>query len=79
MNNDVRLALEYAEYKNSQGLLIASDDPRSEDIFDNQLPEYWEDGDPETVYSIVSLYGNGDEQLEDEIAKALKEKYPKFF
>lgn len=84
MENLIRLAIEFAERKNQQGLLVWDEIP--EFTSDVHASEWWitPKGDKETVYSIASLYSQlppdgtspdrAREILEDELCK----KFPQF-
>jgi len=71
----VRLALDYAKEREDKGLLVVSGTDMDE--------MDWSGGDPETVYSIVSLYSDDENNMDDEwyesIEAALMEKYPRYF
>ena len=77
----VRLALAEAERKVEDGLLIKVGD----EDFDWEDPTNWTSGDPETVWSIVTLYQHDDDRSIDctgwgeAIEAALMEKYPTYF
>lgn len=76
MRKEVELALNEAARKLAQGKLIkASDD------FDWDDVNNYTDGDPESVYSIISLYSDCEDSqiVENEITAALYEKYSDFF
>jgi hypothetical protein len=68
-------AIQTAEEKKAKGHLYKSGDPK-EEVHD------WSQGDPETVYSIISMYQddeNNDGTWEDKIYSALFEQFPKYF
>ena len=80
IENAIRCALDEAERKNDMGLLIPCNHPKQEEIFEEGVEGV--EGDPETVYSIASLYA--DEESSDEtwlrrIEGALEEVYPTYF
>ena len=80
MNNNttqqaVNLALAEAERKNKAGKLINT---ISGPDFDFDDLNNYKDGDPESVYTIISLYSETEEQ-EEAISNALMEKYPDHF
>lgn len=66
-------AINYALDKMKVGKLIKSND----DTFDFENDENFKDGDPETIYSIASLYGQEFDNS-DEIESALIEKFPSY-
>lgn len=71
-------ALNDARLKNARGLLISSDDPRCEAIFEKGEVEGVK-GDPETIYSIISLYSDdeaNDGTWEVAIEEALNKEFP---
>jgi hypothetical protein len=71
----INSALQTAEEKKVKGHLYKSGD-ESEEQHD------WSQGDPETVYSICSLYQddeNSDGTWSERILEALEEKYPDYF
>jgi len=81
-NNELTLpeaiiaALDEADFKQKHGKLFKADDdsPESQD-FTN--------GDPETIYSITTMYEQfvnevSEEKAHDEIIKALSEQYPNY-
>lgn len=75
----IRCALDEAKRKNDMGLLIPCNHPKQEEIFENGIKGI--EGDPETVYSIASLYA--DEEEADEtwltlIENALEDVYPTY-
>ena len=76
----IRCALDEAKRKEEMGLLIPCNHPKQEEIFEKGFEGV--EGDPETVYSIASLYA--DEESSDgtwlrRIEGALEEVYPTYF
>ena len=76
INKRVALALDEARIKNGEGLLVSCADPNFDELMDNVSTP---DGDRETVYSIISLYGEGDDECEDTISKELQKLYSDYF
>jgi len=71
----IQSALDEAARKIENGHLYKSGDPK-EDEHD------WSQGDPETVYSICSLYQddeNNDGTWSERILEALEENHPEYF
>ncbi len=65
-------ALAFANLKSSKDLLVWAND----DNFEEKMLKSYNDGDPESVYSIINLYsdhinndGTWEEQLEDALYK----------
>tara|TARA_R110002020_G_scaffold249278_1_gene463201 strand:+ start:161 stop:415 length:255 start_codon:yes stop_codon:yes gene_type:complete len=80
IENAIRCALDEAERKKDMGLLIPCSHPNQEDIFENGVEGI--EGDPETVYSIASLYADeegADETWRRRIEVALENVYPNYF
>tara|TARA_R110001632_G_C11144291_1_gene396547 strand:+ start:316 stop:570 length:255 start_codon:yes stop_codon:yes gene_type:complete len=76
----IRCSLDEAKRKNDMGLLIPCNHPNQEEIFENGVEGI--EGDPETVYSIASLYADekeADETWLSRIEKALEDVYPTYF
>jgi|TARA_R110000851_G_scaffold63075_2_gene144377 hypothetical protein len=68
-------AIQTAEEKKAKGHLYKSGDPKEED-------HDWSQGDPETVYSICSMYQddeNNDGTWSERIIEALEESFSEFF
>ena len=77
----IQAALDEADRKWDKGLFIAQNHPDYDNIIGSMCVDGIE-GDPETVYSIASLYAddvNNDGTWEDAIEAALMEKYPSYF
>lgn len=76
----IELAVKEADDKWGKGLLIATNHPDYDKIIGNIGVDGIE-GDPETVYSIASLYNDQFEggDIEDAILNALSETYLGFF
>lgn len=75
----VRLALETAHQKWVNGLFIAQNHPEYDEIMG---AAFGNEGDPETVYSIASLYSDdkeNDGSWEDAILDALNNEYSGYF
>lgn len=84
MKQLIAAALEYAEKKNQQGLLVWNEIPEFDSV--NDEANWWStpEGDKETVYSIAGLYSQFPQEgitvneardiLEDELCK----KFPNF-
>ena len=74
----VALAINEADKKMEAGKLIACDDPD----FTTKIKDF-RDGDPETIWSIATLYADQADIDYDEIHRdiivALEKKYPTFF
>lgn len=73
----IRLALQHADEKKIQGLLISMNDPE----IDEKMEDF-DGGDPETVHTLVSLYAddeNNDGTWGEGIEKAFQIKYPTHF
>lgn len=72
----VKNALAYAHQKHSKNLLVWAND----DNFEELMKKSYDDGDPESVYTIIALYadnpnndGTWDEQIEDALYKEFGE------
>jgi hypothetical protein len=75
----VRLALDEANRKWAKGLFIAQNHPEYDKIMG---AAFGNEGDPETVYSIASLYSDNEENdgtWEDAILDALNNEYSGYF
>ena len=75
LQDEMRMAFEYADYKLSQGKLIKAS---SDYDFDDDAN--YENGDPETIYTIASLYGQflTNKEDADALETALMERYPDY-
>lgn len=69
-------ALQHAHNKWKMGLLISLNHPEYDQLMSNpETPS----GDRDTVYSIISLFSDGNEEAEQEITNKLREKYSSYF
>lgn len=72
-------ALRYARSKENEGLLVNTNDDNSEALMENLSTD---EGDRETVFSIISLYSddvNNDGTWEATIQEGLKQEFPNHF
>ena len=72
----VSLAIANTRVKIEQGLMVSCSDPNLDELLEDvSTPK----GDRETVYSIASLYSEGDEYLEVLILDNLEEHFKSYF
>jgi hypothetical protein len=81
--NNIILAIEEAQRKDSLGLLVWDTIPDQEETTEEEMKDFWStpNGDRETIYSIASLYSSeniGGEGTEDEILDELIKIYPHY-
>ena len=80
IENVIQFCIDEANRKKDAGLLIPPNHPNYEEIFEEGMDGV--EGDAESVYSLISLYAdneNNDGTWEGKLEEALEREFPEYF